>query len=58
MGILLYLLLIFIGFYVTYFTIKIAVKHAISESLEDIRVTISKAISCSRDEYNWKNNKE
>ena len=58
MGILLVLLLTFIGFYITYLIIKIAVKHAISESLEDIRGTMIKAISQSRDEYNWKNNKE
>ena len=33
-----------IGIVVTYFIIKFAVKHAIHESLEDIRFTIKKAI--------------
>jgi len=52
------LILIFILFCIGYFLIKISVKHAISESLEDIRDTISKAICMSRDEYDGKNIKK
>ncbi|SHJ91514.1 hypothetical protein SAMN05444401_0120 [Clostridium amylolyticum] len=53
--IILLLPLIFACLYITYFIIKIAVKHAIKESLDDIQGIIKNAISQSRTEYDWKN---
>jgi hypothetical protein len=47
MGIVLYL----IGIASAYFIIKLAVKHAIEESLEDIRGTLKEAISGGLYEY-------
>lgn len=53
--IILYLILAFVGFYVTYFVIKKAVEHAINESLDDIEMTIRAAISKSNINCNIKN---
>lgn len=47
MGIVLYL----IGIAIAYFVIKLAVKHAIEDSLEDIRGTLKEAISGGLYEY-------
>jgi len=46
-----------IVFYGIYLIMKIAVKHAISENLEDISCIIKNAISESRIEYKDKNDK-
>ncbi|MCB2296182.1 hypothetical protein [Clostridium tagluense] len=57
-GLILWLTFIFVGFFVIYYIIKIAVRNAISESLEDIREIISKTICSGRDEYDGRNDKE
>ncbi|MCB2312941.1 hypothetical protein LGL55_16705 [Clostridium tagluense] len=57
-GLILWLTFIFVGFFVIYYIIKIAVRNAISESLEDIREIISKTICNGRDEYDGRNDKE
>ncbi|GKU25101.1 hypothetical protein [Clostridium folliculivorans] len=51
MGIFLYL----IGIISAYFIIKLAVKHAIEESLEDIRGTVKEAITGGLYEYKRRN---
>lgn len=57
-GLLMYLIFIAIGFFITYLIIKTAVKHAIMESLYDIQITIKQSIDASLSECDWnKSNK-
>ncbi|NMM61160.1 hypothetical protein HBE96_00265 [Clostridium sp. P21] len=55
MEIILYLVFAFIGFYITYFVIRLAVKHAISQSLDDIQRVIRVAINQSTVKSDLKN---
>jgi hypothetical protein len=57
-GLLIYLGLAFIGFYIVYMVIKISIKHAISESSTIIEKIIRNAINDSRVEYEWKKSHE
>lgn len=45
----------FIGIAIMYLTIKLAVKYAVKESLEDIESVIKKSIVDGLSEYEYKN---
>lgn len=53
LGVLIYLILIGISIYITYLIIKVAVKHAIIESLKDIQTSISDGVKIGLREYEW-----
>lgn len=54
-GAILSLLLFLFGIAITYFIIKLAVKHAINESLEDITSTVKEAIIAGLSEHKNQN---
>jgi hypothetical protein len=57
-GLLIYLIFIAMGFYITYLIIKVAVKHAIRESLDYVQIIIKDSIKSSLSEYNWDKDNE
>ena len=57
-AIVVWLISVLVSIFVIYYLIKIAVRNAISESLEDIRGMISKTICNDRYEHDGKNDKE
>jgi len=44
----------FLAIFIQYFIIKLAIKNAMKESSEEIKITIEKAVTASLEQHRWK----